>query len=290
MPIRSLLFVPGDSPRKQQKAMELNADVLILDLEDSVAASEITKARELVRACLAAHPKAGREKKLWVRVNPVTKAEALEDLAAVVGCEPDVIILPKARDGGDVVLLDHYLSALEAREGLPVGGIGIVPVVTETPNSLLQANSYVGCSDRLVGLTWGAEDLSAALFATGSKTDDGEYEFTYRIARSICLISARAAGVMPIDTIWANFRDPKGLAADAAYGRRFGFAAKFAIHPDQIDVINNAFTPSESELAHARAVVEAFESTSAGTVGLNGLMLDKPHLTQARQILSQVQA
>lgn len=288
MPLRSLLFVPGDSQKKQQKALETNADVLILDLEDSVASSETMKAREMVRSCLDAHPPEARSKQLWVRINPIPTSEALDDLAAIVGGGPDVIILPKSRDGGDVGLLDHYLTALEVREGVPRGAIGIVPVVTETPNSLLQANSYVGCSERLTGLTWGAEDLSAALFASHNKTEDGAYEFTYRFARSVCLLAARAAGVEPIDTIWVNFRDSEGLTADATYARRFGFSSKFAIHPDQVDVINAAFTPSDGEIAHARAVVEAFAKTSSGTVGLNGQMLDKPHLKQAQQILSHL--
>lgn len=286
MPTRSLLFVPGDSEKKLAKAETTNADVLILDLEDSVSANRAELARGIVRDYLLANPPETRTKGLWVRVNALDHDAALADIVAAAAGRPDAILQPKTRSGSDVALLANYLTALEQRDGFPLGGIKIVPVATETPESVLGILSYRGCSPRLAGLTWGAEDLAAALQATTNRLPDGEYEHTYRMARSACLLGARAAGVEPIDTIWGNFRDPEGLAADAAAARRAGFSGKVAIHPDQIEIINAAFTPSEEEVFHARRVVAAFEAQGTGTVGLDGKMLDMPHLKQARIILA----
>lgn len=286
MPVRSLLFVPGDSERKFNKAMLGNADALIFDLEDSVAADRAAAARGLIGDWLRAHPPESRTKQFWVRINPLSHPSALADLVAVVGGRPDVVLLPKTQTGADVKLLGDYLTALEEREDIARGAIKIVPVATETPESLLSFSTYVGASSRLAGLTWGAEDLAAALQATTNRLPDGSYEMTYRLARSFCLLGARAAGVEPIDTIWADYRDLIGLKTDAELGRRAGFTGKVAIHPDQIDIINAAFAPSAEEISYAQQVVQAFEANGVGTVGLNGKMLDMPHLKQARSILA----
>lgn len=287
MAVRSLLFVPGDSERKLAKAGTSHADALILDLEDSVSGERADFARRTVRDYLDSVPPAARTRRLWVRVNALDHPEALADIAAVVGGRPDTILLPKTRSGADVALLANYLTILEQREGIERGYTRIVPVATETPESVLSIMSYVGCSARLDGLTWGAEDLSSALQASSNRTLDGALEPTYQYARSLCLLGARAAGVEPIDTLWTDYRDAAGLARDAAAARRAGFSGKVAIHPDQVDVINEAFTPSADEIDYARQVIAAFQADGTGTVGLNGKMLDMPHLKQARQILAQ---
>jgi len=284
MPLRSLLFVPGDSERKQAKAESVGADALILDLEDSVEPSRLPVAREMVREYLASHRQGPQ---LWVRINPLDSGLALDDLAAVVRAAPAGILLPKVGGAADIVLLDRYLDALEARDGLAAGAIGILPVATETPQAMFALGEYRGCSARLRGLTWGAEDLAAAVGASTNRADDGEYDFTYRMARSLCLLGAHAAGVAAIDTLWVNFRDASGLAKDAARARRAGFSGKIAIHPDQVGTINQAFTPDPAEIARAQRIVDAFaQADGAGTLQLDGEMLDRPHLKQAQRILA----
>jgi len=287
MPLRSLLFVPGDSERKQAKAAGVGADALILDLEDSVEISRLPVAREMVREYLGAH--ADDPAELWVRINPLDSGLALDDLAAIVRASPAGIMLPKVNGASEVILLDRYLSALEARDGLTPGAIGILPVATETPQAMFALGEYKGCSPRLRGLTWGAEDLAAAVGAASNKQEDGEYDFTYRMARSLCLLGAHAAGVAAIDTLWVNFRDPEGLKKDSARARRAGFSGKIAIHPDQVQLINEAFTPDAEEIARARRIVDAFEqSPGVGTLQLDGEMLDRPHLKQAQRILANI--
>jgi len=287
--MRSLLFVPGDSDKKLAKAVGVDADVLILDLEDSVTSDQAKIARQRVAAFLQASPRAQRRKQLWVRISPVQAQAALEDLAAVVRGEPDAILLPKCRNGGDMVLLDHCLSALEVREGLPRRRIAIAPTLTETPRSILEAHTFLDCSDRLLALSWGPMDLAAALHASTNRRVDGEYDTPYQFARSICLMTARSAGVEPLDTVHFNFRDEKGLEAACAEARRAGFTGKLAIHPDQVPIINAGFLPSEQEVQEAQLVLQAFEGHVNGTVGRNGEMLDMPHLTQARMVLSRAE-
>jgi citrate lyase subunit beta / citryl-CoA lyase len=285
-PLRSLLFVPGDSERKLSKAASCDADALILDLEDAVAASRTAAARALVLEFLRAHPDRTR-RQLWVRINPLSTPAALLDLIVVAGA-PDGMMLPKVDSAADVVRLSHMLDALEVREGVPPGRIGIIPVATETPAALFKLDSYANCTPRLSGLTWGAEDIAAALGAITNRGPQGEYDSVYDLARSLCLAGAVAAGVQPIDTIWANFKDDAGLARDAQLGRQRGFTGKIAIHPDQVPTINAAFTPSAEELAWSRRVVQAFDSNPGlGTVGLDGKMLDMPHLKQARRVLAR---
>lgn len=287
MPLRSLLFVPGDSERKLAKAESAGADALVLDLEDSVDPSRLNLARDMVREYLKSQKDAGPA--LWVRINPLSSNLALGDLAAVIQGIPAGIFLPKGCGARDISLLDHYLSALEAREGIRPGSIGILPVSTETPQALFELGGYSGSSERLRALTWGAEDLAAALGASSNRIDTGEYEFTYRMARSLCLLGASAAGVEAIDTIWGNFRDPEGLRRDATTARRAGFSGKIAIHPDQVAIINEAFTPDPDEIARARRIVEAFgNADGVGTLQLDGEMLDRPHLKQAQRILASI--
>lgn len=282
---RSLLFVPADSERKLARAPDAGADVLILDLEDSVTAARRPQARVMLCEWLAGH-RADLRSEVWVRINPLDSEDALADLAAVIAAAPAVIMLPKNRGPADIATLDHYLSALEVQAGLARGGTAIVPVATEVPEALLDMD-YRGVSRRLAGLTWGAEDLSAALGASGNRGTDGQWDFTYRLARSQCLLAAKAAGVPAIDTVYADFRDHEGLAAYAAAARREGFTGQMAIHPGQVDIINAAFTPTPAELEHARRVIAAFDAEpGAGAVSLDGSMLDMPHLKQARSLLA----
>lgn len=283
-PLRSLLFVPGDSERKLLKAEASGADALILDLEDSVAWSRTAIARELVLEYLHAHRQ--RDFQLWVRINPLSTPTALLDLATVAGA-PDGLMLPKVDSAADVARLANMLDALEVRDGLAFGSIGIMPVATETPASLFTIGSYAGCSPRLAGLTWGAEDITAALGASSNREVNGEYNALCTLARTLCLTGAAAAGVQSIDTIWADFADIDGLAEEARQARQRGFTGKLAIHPDQVEVINRAFSPSPEEIAWSERVVQVFEANpGVGTLGLDGKMLDMPHLKQARRILS----
>src|SRR3954471_1186427 len=249
MRLRSLLFVPGDRPDRMEKALKAGADALILDLEDAVAAGAKPGARRAVADFLAANGPAG----IWVRVNPLDSAENEKDLVAVLPAHPDGIVLPKAEGGASVDELSRRLSErgnVTAR---------ILAIATETPAAMFQLGSYGGAK-RLVGLTWGAEDLPAAIGAATSRKEDGRYTPPYELARSLCLFGAAAAGVAPIETVYPAFRDIDGLAAYAARARRDGFTGMMAIHPDQVPVINAAFTPSEADVAHARAVVAAFEA------------------------------
>jgi len=288
MIIRSWLFVPGDSERKLAKGRDNPADALILDLEDSVAKDRQPIAREMVCACLKSRPDRSRQK-LWVRINPLDTDLALPDLAAVMPGAPDGICLPKVYSAREVEKLANYLSALEVREALPVGSTKILCVATETATSLLTFHTYLeGVSDRLAAMTWGGEDLAAALGASDNRNPaSGEYDDPYLMAKSLCLATARAIGAQPVGAVHVNFRDHAGLEADCLRDRRAGFIGKIAIHPDQAAVINRAFTPSDEEVAYARRVVDMFEKNPGlGTIGLEGKMLDMPHLKQARNVLS----
>ena len=286
MKLRSWLFVPGDAPRKLEKAIGTGADVIILDLEDSVAEARKPEARRLVADFLSARP-VPRAASLFVRINPLPGPYALADLAAVVPAGPDGIVLPKPDGAHDTVRLDHYLSAFEASASLPAGGIRILPIATETPRALFTLDSYRDASSRLVGLTWGAEDLPAAVGASTNRGEAGGYSDLCRLARTLCLAGASAAGLPPIETVYPAFRDVAGLEACAMRGRRDGFVGMMAIHPQQVPVINAIFTPTEQELEHARRVVALFEAPGVGTVALDGRMLDLPHLKQARALLAR---
>lgn len=283
--MRSLLFVPGDSEKKLAKSLGSGADVLIADLEDSVVPDRKEEARRITRDFLAAR-RGGA--KLFVRVNPLASGMILSDLAAIAGGRPDGIVLPKAEGSGDIGTVDHYLAALEAREGVPPGAIAILPIVTETAAAMFALGSYAGSSARLCGMMWGCEDLAAAVGAAENRGTDGSYAQPFELARSLCLFAAAAAGVAAIDTVFTDFRDDAGLEREARAAERCGFTAKAAIHPNQVATINRAFTPDEAAIAWARKVVDAFAANpAAGVVGLEGKMLDRPHLRAARRVLER---
>jgi citrate lyase subunit beta / citryl-CoA lyase len=285
MALRSMLFVPADSERKLAKGLGSPADALILDLEDAVAVAHKAAARVSAAAFVAEHA-ARLSAQLYVRINPLDSGLAMLDLATVVVPGLAGIMLPKTNSADDVRRIAFCLDALEARAGIAAGTVRIVPVATETATAMLTMASFTREVPRLAGITWGAEDLSAAIGAISNRDADGQLSPLYTLANSLCLCAAAAAGVPAIDTLFTDFRDPAGLAASCAVSRRRGFSGRIAIHPDQVAVINEAFSPSEAELAHARRVVEAFaRQPDVGTVGLDGAMLDLPHLKQARRTL-----
>lgn len=286
-PARSFLFVPGDSERKLAKAASVPADALILDLEDSVSAANAQAARALARAYLDEHRPGGRAQEIWIRCKPVQDPASLADLAAVVAGAPDGILVPKVRSGGDLLALDHYLSALEAQAGLEAGRIQVLPTLTETPQSILQAHTFVDAAPRLVGFSWGPIDLMAALGASTNRGPDGAFETLYAHARGVCLLAAGSCGVSPIDTICGEYRDAAVLREECVLARQAGFTGKLAIHPDQIALINELFSPTPEEIADARRVVDSFADGARGVVGLDGKMLDMPHLRQARTLLDR---
>jgi citrate lyase subunit beta/citryl-CoA lyase len=288
--LRSFLFIPGDSEKKLGKADAAGADALILDLEDSVAPANKPLARALVPEFLAARPRADRKSQLWVRINPLDTSLALTDLAAVVAAAPDGLMLPKANGPADVQKLSHYLDALEAQAAVAAGSIRILPVATETAIAPFRLGDYAAAGlNRLLGLTWGAEDLSAAIGASTNLDETGAWGFTYRMVRSLTLLAARAAGVQAVDTLYVDFRDEDGLRAASRASRAEGFTGRVAIHPAQVAVINESYLPSAEEVAHARRVIAAFAAVpGAGTVGLDGKMIDIPHLKQAQGVLAQI--
>ncbi|WP_431469935.1 HpcH/HpaI aldolase/citrate lyase family protein [Sphingosinithalassobacter sp. LHW66-3] len=291
-PLRSLLFIPGDSEKKLAKVDGCGADAVILDLEDAVAPANKPAARRLVAEFLAARPREGRSPQIWVRVNPFDTGLTLEDLAAVAGGAPDGIMQPKTDGPADVARLSHYLDAFEAASGTAAGSTGIIPVATETARAPFHLGAFATAGlARLAGLTWGAEDLAAAVGASTNRGADGEWAFTYKMARSLCLLAAHAAGVPAIETLHADFRDEEGLRASCRAARSEGFTGRLAIHPAQVAAINESFLPSEAEIAFARRVQAAFAAApGTGTVGLDGKMLDIPHLKAAQRVLAQAEA
>lgn len=282
---RSWLFIPGDAPSKIAKAPATGADIIIFDLEDSVALSRKPEARTMVAAALLnGQPLAAPA--LWVRINPLVSALALADLAAIIHAAPAGIVLPKPDSADDVIKLSHYLDAFETAAGIPVGSTKILPIATETPASLFHLASYAHAGPRLAGLTWGAEDLPAAIGAISGRTEDDALTDLCRLARSLCLAGAAHANIPAIDTIYPDFRNLEGLRRTAIAARREGFSGMMAIHPAQIAVINEVMTPTEAEIAHARRVLDLFAANpGAGVLALDGKMLDQPHLNQARRIL-----
>jgi citrate lyase subunit beta/citryl-CoA lyase len=285
--LRSLLFVPADSERKLARSVASEADVLILDLEDAVAESRKPVARTMAAAFIVAHA-ASIKPRLFVRINPLDTTLAMPDLAAAVVPGLAGILLPKMRSVADLVQLGHALDALEARAGIAPGTVAIIPVATETPQALLTMAGFADTTlPRLAGVTWGAEDLSSAIGAVANKDEDGRYSPLYEWAASLCLAAAGSAGAPPIDTVHTDFRDAEGLARACRASRRRGFRGRIAIHPDQVATINAAYAPSEAEIAHARRIVEAFAADpAAGTLQIDGVMVDKPHLTQALRTLA----
>ncbi len=278
--MRSFLFVPGDSERKLEKAPRAGADALIVDLEDAVSPTARPVARQLTAEFVAENSDA------WVRINPINGPDALPDLEAVLGASPAGIVLPKARSARDVKELSAIIDKAELENDIAPGSIRILPLVTETPQALFSLGSYQHATDRLAGLTWGAEDLSASLGAATNRGEDGEWLPPYQMARTLCLYAAGAAEVAAYDTVYTDVRNLEGLARYAAVARRDGFSGMLAIHPGQVATINAAFQPSADELDHAQRVVELFAANpDAGVLSLDGKMLDRPHLVQAKRIL-----
>lgn len=282
---RSWLFVPGDSEKKLSKGPMTGADALIIDLEDSVAKSRRPIGREL--ACEYLRSAERSHSQLYVRINPLDSDDALLDLVGIIGGKPDGLILPKAETVEDSNRLSHYLDALEIANGQKLGDTRIFPIATETPGAMLTLDGYRNSNPRVSALSWGAEDLSAAIGASTNEDEDGNLSAPYVLARSLCLMAAHAASVQAVDTVHTNFRDDDGLRQSSMRARRDGFSGKMAIHPNQVGIINDAFTPSVDEIEYAQAVIELFAANpNSGTLSLDGKMLDKPHLTQAQRVIA----
>lgn len=277
---RSYLFVPADSQRKLSKAADVGADALILDLEDSVAAAARPVARELAVEFLKDHSN------VWVRINPIDTDDSAADLSAVVAAGPTGLVLPKPRSAADVIRLATQLDALEKTHDITAGQTKIMAICTERPEALFTLHSYRNSTPRLASLSWGAEDLSAAVGASANRDAAGNWLPTYEMARSLCLCAAAAAEVVAIDTVYTDFQDADGLARYAANARRDGFSGMLAIHPAQIDIINQSFVPTAAEIERAQRIVELFAvNPGAGTLGLDGMMIDRPHLLHAERML-----
>ncbi|MDQ2953383.1 MAG: CoA ester lyase [Pseudomonadota bacterium] len=289
--MRSLLFVPADSAKKLDKAMASGADALIVDLEDSISPDRKADARASALAFLQEAQGVANRPRLLVRVNGLETGLTDDDLDAVIAGKPDAIMLPKANGGASVIHLDAKLAVREAINGLADNAIGIVAIATETAAALFLAGSYAGASARLSGLTWGAEDLSAELGAEANRDQDGNFLDPYRLARVLCLAGAASAGVQAIDTVYVDFRNEAGLRRETEEARRDGFSGKLAIHPGQVAIINEVFTPTPAAIAQAQRVIAAFAAApSAGVVGIDGLMYDRPHFVRAQLLLARAKA
>lgn len=282
---RSWLFAPGDSEKKMTKAMEGEADIVLIDLEDAVAPDAKAAARPMVHDFIKAHPE--HRARLWVRINPFDGPHTLADLAAVMPAHPGGIMLPKVSGRADVEKLDHCLSALEVANGIEEGSTPVIVLITETAEAMFHTGSYKG-APRVVALTWGAEDLADSIGASSNRNEDGSYSFTYELARSLTVLGAATAGVTAVETISADFRDLDALKARAEKVRRDGFRGMMAIHPAQVPVINAAFTPTEAEIAEAQEIVDVFAANpGVGAIGWKGGMLDRPYLARAERLLRQ---
>ena len=286
--MRSFLFVPADSAKKLDKAMASGADALIVDLEDSIALDGKTRARRSAAAFLKDTLATTPRPYLLVRVNGLTTGLTDADLDAIAPAKPDAIMLPKAEGGASVVHADSKLAVREATSGLPEGHIKIIAIATETPAALFLAGTFAGASARLTGLTWGAEDLSAELGAQANRDPQNRFLDPYRLARVLCLAGAASAGAAAIDTVYVDFRDEKGFRRECEDACRDGFAGKMAIHPAQVPIINEVFTPTAEAIAHAQVIVEAFaKNPGAGVVGIGGVMYDRPHLARAQRLIAR---
>ncbi len=286
--MRSLLFVPADSAKKLDKAMTSGADGLIVDLEDSIALDGKADARmsaaAFVREAVATAPRP----QILVRVNGLQTGLIDADLDAIAPVKPDAIMLPKAEGGASVVHADAKLAVREAVHGLADGHIKIIALATETAAALFLAGSFAGASGRLTALTWGAEDLSAELGAQANRDGQGRFLDPYRLARTLCLAGAAAAAVPALDTVYVDFRDSEGFRRECKEACRDGFVGKLAIHPAQVPIINEMFTPTAEARARAQAIVDTFAANpGAGVVGIGGIMYDRPHLARAERLLAQ---
>jgi citrate lyase subunit beta / citryl-CoA lyase len=289
--MRSLLFVPADSPKKLDKAMTCGADALIIDLEDSIALEGKAAARQAAAAFLKEAMASASRPYMMVRVNGLQTGLTDADLDAIAPAKPDAIMLPKAEGGASVVHADAKLAVREATCDLPDGHIKILPIATETAAAMFLAGTFAGSSARLIGLTWGAEDLSAELGAQANRDAQGNFLDPYRLARALCIAGAAAAAIPAIDTVYVDFRNSDGFRRECEDACRDGFTGKMAIHPAQVPIINDVFTPSPNAVAHARAVIDAFAaSPGAGVVGIGGVMYDRPHLLRAKQLLARAEA
>ncbi len=286
--MRSLLFVPGDSEKKLVKAIETEADCLLVDLEDSVVPDAKPAARDMTTAYLKEHMAREVRPELYVRINSLDTRFWEDDLAVVMAGRPEGLLMPKAANGEEVAQLSIALDLAESRVGLTSGTTKLIVLTTEVPMALLHMQSFIGASQRLQALTWGAEDLSAVLGSSTNRQPDGNWTSPYRLARDLCLITAAAGEVAAIDTVFTNYRDQDGLVHEAEEAARDGFAGKMAIHPAQVPVINAAFTPSAADVARAERIIAAFaEQGDVGVVGLGNEMLDRPHLRRAERILER---
>jgi citrate lyase subunit beta/citryl-CoA lyase len=282
---RSLLFAPGDSEKKMLKASNVGADCVILDLEDSVVESRKPIAREMVTEFLkqGGNP----EVSYFVRINPLDSGKFLQDLAAVVPAGPAGIVFPKSNGVQEALVIGNYIEVLEVEHGLPTDSVRLLPLVSETPTAIFTMGEYKDGPARMMGLTWGAEDLGAAVGASANLQSNKDWTSPYQMTRALCLFAAHAAKVQAIDTVMADFRDLDRLKVVCNEGRRDGFTGKICIHPAQVEVINEAYSPSSEELNHARAVIKAFaENPEAGTLQIEGKMIDKPHLVLAERVLA----
>jgi citrate lyase subunit beta / citryl-CoA lyase len=289
--MRSLLFVPADGGSKLDKALASGADAVIVDLEDSIAPDRKSQARESAAAFLKVAITQARRPRLLVRVNAIATGLTDADLDAVVPARPDAIVLPKAEGGGSIIHADAKLAAREAIAGLTEGHIKIVAQAIETAAGLFAAHNFRGTSPRLIGLTWGPEDLSAELGAEANRNAQGGLTEPYRLARSVCLYAAAAAGVAAVETVYVDFRNLEGLRRDTEEARRDGFVGRLAIHPAQVPVINEVFTPTADAIARAQAIVDAFaQAPGAGVVAIEGKMYDRPHLARAQTLLARGKA
>ena len=282
---RSWLFAPGDSEKKMTKAMEGAADIVLIDLEDAVAPDAKAAARPMVHDFIRANP--DQRHRLWVRINPFDGPHTLLDLAAIMPARPGGIMLPKVYGRAEVEKLDHCLSALEVANGIEEGSTPVIVLITETAEAMFHTGNYKG-APRVVALTWGAEDLADSIGASSNKNPDGSYSFTYELARSLTVLGAATAGVTAIETISADFRDLDALRQRAERVRRDGFRGMMAIHPAQVEVINQAFTPTDEEIAEAQEIVDIFAANpGVGAIGWKGGMLDRPYLARAERLLRQ---
>lgn len=289
--MRSLLFVPGDSEKKLEKGFSCGADVVIVDLEDSVAIGNKQAARDIARDFIREH-RAKTSSRIYVRVNDLGTGLTDDDLGTIMAAAPDGIMLPKANGGADAIHLSAKLRVHEAENGLDDCATQIVAIMTETAVGLLAASTWIeNRTPRLAALTWGAEDLSAAIGARQARDGDGRYTDVFRLARTLTILAASASDVAAIDTVFVNFRDEEGLRRECAAAERDGFTGKMAIHPAQVPVINAAFTPDKEAVAQARSVIAAFEAAgNPGVVAIDGQMYDRPHLTRAQRLVARAEA
>jgi len=289
--MRSLLFVPADSHRKLEKSLESGADAIIIDLEDAIAADQKETARANAAAFIRSLPESSSRPPLFIRVNGLESGLTDADLDAVLPAKPYGVVLPKGEGGASIVHLDAKLTAREAMHGIEDGATRIFAFAIESASAIFLAGTYAGASARLLGLTWGSEDLSYEFGGVSSRNAEGQFFEPYKLARTLCLAAAASAKVLAIDTVYADFRNPEGLRREAQDAADQGFAGKMAIHPAQIAILNEVFAPSAEKIAWARAVAEAFAAApDKGAVQVDGVMYDRPHLLHAEHLLKQVKA